>query len=541
MNFFLSFFVWLSCGTALADRVPGEWLVRTAPGRAVPAGEPVGFGYVLVRGELPRAASATGTQPNFRYTTFEGDPDLDKSWGLNNFGQAVDSLGTGVAGVDVGALKAWAIHAGDGSVVVAVLDSGVDRSHEDLAGNLDSRAWNFIDGNGDVTDKNGHGTLVSGIIGAIGDNGRGSRGVNGHVKILAVKFLDDSGVGSTANALKAIDYAIEKGAAVINASWGGTEYDPALFDAVKKAGEQGVLFVAAAGNNGKNNDTDRSPIYPASFRLPTLVSVAAYDNRDHLASFSNYGKETVHLGAPGVAVYGPSPGGYRFGEGTSFAAPFVAGGAALVKSFSPGLTLQQLRERLFATTEPIHYYEKERSQTGGRLNLFNLLRDVRPPRPKAPSTWDARVFTGATPHPYLNNQTVRFELNSPGDAHVRVHFRGFSTESCCDRVVLKDKNLREVASYSGKLGDFWSADAIGDTLIIEFTPDYSVGDYGFEIDSAQGSPESVAENETALPVPPYRAVLNLFDAAAYRGFAAAGRFANSMKFDFTRPSKRCVE
>lgn len=537
------------------DRIPGEWIVRPVIEGILPrSAVPLPNGYALIRSEtMPVAAEWESVQPNYLYRAVgTPDPDFDKSWGLNNYGQPVDTLAAGNAGIDVSALKAWAVHGGTGSEIVAVIDSGVDLNHEDLKSNLwvndgeiagngldddgdgfvdDRNGWNFADGNSDVTDKNGHGTFVAGIIGAAGENGKGTRGVNGRVRVLPIRFLDNAGVGSTASAIRSIEYAVARGAKVINASWGGTEYDPALYDSVKLAGEKGALFVAAAGNNGKNNDTDKNPIYPASFRLPALVTVAAYDNKDSLVSFSNYGKETVHLGAPGVAIYSTAPGGYRFGEGTSFAAPFVAGGAALLRSFVPGLGGRELKERLLATTDVIHYYEKERLASGGRLNLYNLLRNIRPPRPASPTAWSKGNQSGGTPHPYVNSQPYRLTVEQPGATHVRVHFKGFTTEGCCDRVVLKDKSLRVVAVYSGKLGDFWSADALGDTLTIEFAPDYSVSDFGFDVDAFEWTEEatlwSLIEQTGAQP-PPY-------------GYGSAGRRASPLGFGKTGPQSKLQE
>jgi thermitase len=511
---------------AAADPVAGEWLVRGSRGDVLPVGaESVGLGYYLLRSaERPSARAWLEIQANYRYEALGSDPELEKSWGLSNFGQAADGLPPGIPGVDVGAPKAWAIHEGDAAESVAVLDSGVDLTHEELRANLwrnpgevcangrdddgngfvdDCNGWNFVDGDSNVSDSYSHGTSIAGVIAAAAGNGKGSRGVGAALRVMPLRVIDAKGVGTTAWQISAIEYAVAMGARVLSASWGGTEFDPALYEAVRWAGEQGALFVAAAGNNAKNNDTDLRPVYPASFRLPSLVTVAAYDNRDTLTQFSNFGRETVHLGAPGIGIFTTMIGGYRFAEGTSFAVPFVAAGAALLRSFVPGLSVKAVKERVLATTEVIHYYEGHRLSSGGRLNLYNLLRDIRPPRPAPPSSWAREARALATPHPYVNKVPVRFELEHPGATHVRVHFNGFSTEGCCDRVVLRDKTQRLVAAYSGKLGDFWSADALGDTLIIEMVPDYSMSDYGFEIDALEWSEEStlwsLLENNGARP------------------------------------------
>jgi len=512
-------------------RVDGQWLVKRTLGSSWDqVKSDLGQDFYIVRllgpqdsyalvqqkgpSPLPKVRSIRFSQPNYIYQALDGmDPDFEKSWGLNNTGQVVGDLSTGIIGKDVGALKAWAIHTGAKEMVVAVIDSGVDIDHEDLKNNLwtnagevegngidddgngwidDKYGWNFSDGNGQVHDDSYHGTFCAGIIGAEANNQKGSRGVNWHVQMMAVKFLDANGIGSTAGAIDSIRYAVNNGADVINASWGATIYDQALYDAVKWAGQQGVLFVAASGNNGENNDTGERSMYPASFRLPEVISVAAYDNRDQIAHFSNFGKETVHIGAPGMAVFSSEPGGYKFSEGTSFAAPFVTGAVALVKSFVPELDASEVKERLLLSSEVISYYEKERLQSGGRLALYNALRNIRPPRPQPPTAWSTNNITESTDHPYQNNTVKRFEIYHPGATHIRVHFTNFHTEACCDQLVIRDRDEQMVVTYAGKLDDFWSADALGDTMYLDFQSDYSISENGFDIDLYQTS------NETTL-------------------------------------------
>ena len=464
--------------------------------------------FALVRGDrknLEAHLSGVKIQPNFPYELLDSaDPDFEKSWGLHNYGQAVDTLTPGLVGRDVGAVGAWGIFTGSPSVVVAIIDSGIDFSHEELRDNLwinsseipnngidddnngftdDWWGWNFGEGNNDPRDTNGHGSFCAGIVGAKAGNQKGARGVNWQVKLMALKFLDSDGGGSTESAISSIVYAVENGASVINASWGGNSFDQALYDTVKWAGDRGVLFVAAAGNSGRNNDIDLNPMYPASFRLPKMLTVAAYDNRDELADFSNYGKETVHIGAPGVSIYSTQLGGYDFGDGTSFAAPFVSGAAALVKGFDPSLTMTAIRERLINTSEVIDYYEKEKIQSAGRVHLFNALRKIEPIRPVAPTVWKEINTHYETAHPYPIDFKDSFEVSYPGANHIRVRFRDFATEGCCDAVRLIDKQGREVAVYRGKLGTFWSADALGDRLRVEFTSDYSISEWGFRVDA----------------------------------------------------------
>jgi len=522
-------FVWLWIASAgIADTALGacsepQWILQRGSSRATwesLAGALPGrlrelrgteSSYAWYCGRRPALSREFRVQPNHVYRVISaGDPDLAKSWGLENTGQAISDGGGGTPGKDIGALPAWAIEAGLNPTLIAVIDSGIDLEHPELKANLwrnpkeipgnhlddegngfvdDVHGYDFAGGSGNAQDDNNHGTFCAGVIAAEAENGQGSRGVVRRAKLMAVKFLDASGTGTTAAAIEAIRYAVNNGAKLVNASWGGGKFDQALYDTVKWAGDRGVLFVAAAGNEGKDNDADPAPTYPASFSLPNVIAVAALDNRDRLASFSSFGKQTVQLAAPGVEIWGPIRGGYKFGDGTSFAAPFVVGVAALVLSRFPSMGIPALRERLLMTSDVIGYYEKEKLQTSGRVHALNAIRDSRPPRPVAPVQWSTFIESAGTAHPYVNKTSLRLEFRHPGATHVRVRFRGFDTEACCDGVVLKDARGRLVASYAGNRGDFWSADALGDTVYVEFASDYSMVAHGFDVDASQASSE----------------------------------------------------
>lgn len=524
-------FLFSQTANANSDVIPGQYILtrdtKTAWTDLQDRTEP-GMRWLLFFGEDNRYALVStedanaprmlppgvlAVQPNYRYRALgiTGDPEAAKSWGLENTGQKMPESGVGTPGKDIAAVSAWAVHDGTNPSVIAVVDTGIDSAHEELAKNMwsnpgeipgngidddkngfidDVHGWDFSANKPAVEDDNGHGTFCSGIIAAEAGNGKGSRGVVRRAKLMAVKFLDASGSGSTAHAIAAIKYATDNGAQILNASWGGGKFDQALFDTVKVAGERGILFVAAAGNDFKDNDNDPRPNYPSSFNLPNIISVAAYDNKDKLARFSNFGKKTVHLGAPGVEVFSTAPKNqYRTGDGTSFAAPFTAGVAALVRSFVPGINTMALRDRLISSTEVIGYYEKEKLSSAGRLNAYNAVMDIRPPRPKVPTTWANHVESAVTPHPYPEKFTQKWEFRTPGATHVRVKFKGFDTEACCDVAVVKDKAGTVVASYAGALGDFWSADVLGDTLTVEFTADYSIQANGFEVTASESSQE----------------------------------------------------
>lgn len=318
------------------------------------------------------------------------DPQFADQWALNNSGQ-----NGGKERADIDALKAWAKTQGSEDVVVAVLDTGVDYSHEDLVANMwlrpdnvpqytDDELGSFNDLRGfdananapDPMDDNGHGTHCAGIIGAEGDNSEGIAGVNWHVKIMPLKFLGKGGFGSTKNAIEAINYAIDRkqkgvNVRVINASWGSTQYSKALEDAIRAAGEQGILFVAAAGNSGTDND--KRSHYPSNYNLPNVISVAALDRTDSLASFSNFGIKTVHVAAPGRDILSTWLGDdYREASGTSMAAPQVSGVAALILSAEPKLSVEKLRERILKSVDKIDSLNGKIA-SGGRINAAKAL------------------------------------------------------------------------------------------------------------------------------------------------------------------------
>jgi subtilisin family serine protease len=319
------------------------------------------------------------------------DPSFEQQWGLENVGQSVNGHPAGARGVDIEAPAAWKIGRGSGEVVVGIIDSGVDYTHEDLNANMwanpgeipgngvddddngivdDVHGMNAVNDSGDPMDDAGHGTHVAGTIGAVGDNGRGVAGVNWTTRIMALKFLSRFGGGSTSDAIKCIDYAIlmrERGVnlRVINCSWGSTARSKALEDAIGRAADAGILFVCAAGNEG--SDSDRRPHFPSSYELDGVLSVAALAPDGKLASFSNFGSKSVDIAAPGFDVLSTLPGNqYGFASGTSMAAPHVTGVIALVLASDTKLPLAKLRTRLLSAAFVAPGLEK--TVTGGRLS-----------------------------------------------------------------------------------------------------------------------------------------------------------------------------
>ncbi len=296
------------------------------------------------------------------------DPALDQAYGISK----------------IHAPEAWKITPGSQSMIVAVIDTGVDYNHEDLSFNMwrnpnpDSKAkdvvgYDFIHNDGLPFDDHSHGTHCSGVIGAVGNNGKGISGVNQRVSIMALKFLSAEGSGDTAGAIKAIDYAVTHGAKVLSNSWGGKGDDDnkGLRDAIQRAEDKDVLFIAAAGNDGTNNDTDKT--YPASLNAPNMINVAATDSNDGLAYFSNTGSQSVQVGAPGVDVYSSVPGNkYAKMSGTSMACPHVAGASALLWSAHPKWTHKEVKARLMESVDKIPSLEGK-TVTGGRINIAKAL------------------------------------------------------------------------------------------------------------------------------------------------------------------------
>jgi subtilisin family serine protease len=339
--------------------------------------------------------SQTTTEVRTTVTTYQlmrypKDPLFGEQWALANSGQR-----GGKEGADINATNAWGITTGSEEVVVAVLDSGVDYTHEDLKPNMwtrpasmspyqdeelgsidDENGFNAVDNASDPMDENGHGTHCAGIIGAEGENNLGIAGVNWKVRIMPLKFMNKGGYGTTKDAIEAINYVIDRKKAgvnvrIISASWGSTQRSRALETVIRKAYENDILFVAAAGNASTNND--RNPHFPSSYNVPNVISVAALDRNDQLAAFSNYGVKSVAIAAPGVDILSTWLGNaYEEKSGTSMATPVVSGVAALIIAEHPRMSVDDLRKRLLASTDPIVAL-KGKTVTGGRINAAKAL------------------------------------------------------------------------------------------------------------------------------------------------------------------------
>lgn len=324
-----------------------------------------------VLSELRKDPNVQYAQPNYELTplAMPEDERFQESWGLNNTGQSV-AMQTGVKGIDIRALDAWAHTSGHASTVIGVLDTGIDIQHPDLVSRIyqnplevpgneldddgngyvdDITGWDFANGDATVYDaatQDKHGTFVAGLI-AASANDSGSRGVAPGVRLLPLKFISDK-KGYTSDAIAAIEYAKQAGVKVINASFGSPSSNPALEETIRNSG---ILFISGAGNNGQ--DAAAHPVYPAAFALPNVISVAAIDNQGILGASSNYGAN-VDIAAPGVATLSTLPNEtYGLLTGTSMAAAYVSGIAGLIQSAYPDLSANQMADRLRGSARPL--------------------------------------------------------------------------------------------------------------------------------------------------------------------------------------------
>lgn len=434
-------------------------------------------------------------EPNYIYRINRrpNDPMLDQLWGMEN---------TQNPGVDIGAINAWALETGNQDLVVAVIDTGINYNHPDLRGNLwtneaelngtagvdddgngvvdDIYGYNAITQTGDPLDDHGHGSHCSGTIGAKGDDGQGIVGVAWNVRLMGIKFLSASGGGTLEGAIRAIDYATTMGAKILSNSWGGGGFSQALKEAIERSHVADTVFVAAAGNESNNNDS--RPTYPATYDVPNVISVAAVDSRGQLASFSNYGKNTVHVAAPGVNVLSSIDNdGYDSWSGTSMAAPHVSGIAALLLSREPALSNTDVRERIVQTSRRWSHL-RNRIHSGGIANAHAALTNtVSGPDPDDPENWQSIPANVSTPHPYPNNHSQVFAVNAPGARQIAVYFERFDTERRYDTLTIKDSSGRVVEVLSGNLDGTFSSLIDGDSATLEFKSDGSVNRYGFDI------------------------------------------------------------
>jgi subtilisin family serine protease len=347
--------------------VQGMQLVEVESGQSAAAAERALEGADGVLYAEPNAIRHVLLRPN--------DPYFPQLWAMENTGQAIRGA-AGTSDADVDATDAWDPGI-TGGTIVAVIDSGVDPRHPDLVPNL-LPGHDYVAGDEDPADENGHGTHVAGTIAAERGNGVGVAGVaDNAARVLPLRVLDSAGSGRVSDVIQAYAYAFQHGAKVVNLSLGSTVSSRAEHDAI--AAFPTMLFVAAAGNGGADgvgDNNDAIATYPCAYLLTNVLCVAASDNRDQLASFSNYGALSVDLAAPGVSIASTWPGGgYSWSSGTSMATPHVSGAAALLWSAAPNALPGDISSALIAGVDARPAFAG-RTASGGRLNVMRSLRQV---------------------------------------------------------------------------------------------------------------------------------------------------------------------
>jgi thermitase len=302
-----------------------------------------------------------------------------KNWGISN---------TKVEHSDINVKEACKLEKGNKSIVVAIIDTGIDSTHVDLAKNLwvdpvilketnmVVYGWNFVNDSPNPLDDHGHGTHIAGIIGSVQDLKTGMAGVSPDVTLMPIKYYSESNPGfvNLRNTVNAINYAVDHGAKIINYSGGGPEFSQDEYLAIKRAESKGILFVAAAGNEHQNTDLSENYYYPAAYRLSNIISVASTDINNKILPSSNWGQTHVDVAAPGENIYSTLPGG-RFGymTGTSQATAFVSGIAALLLAHDPKLTPQEIKDIIMRSVDPVPEL-KELIVSGGKVNAYSSLK-----------------------------------------------------------------------------------------------------------------------------------------------------------------------
>ena len=465
--------------------------------------------------KLSKDGSVAYAEPNYIMRTFDvaepaetpsadmpNDTEFGRLWGMKNSGQADSSGQMGTPNSDINVLPLWQMGIrGSRNVVVAVIDTGIDWTHPDLVDNLytnpgeipgdgidndkngfidDVHGWNFEANTNNSNDDNNHGTHCAGTIGGVGNNAQGVVGVNWEVSLMPVKFLSAGGSGTLEGAINSINYATMMKVNVMSNSWGGGGFTESMKAAIEAARDMGIAFVAAAGNNSSNNNSE--PTYPAGYEVANVISVAASDNKDQIAGFSNWGSRTVHVAAPGVRVYSTTKGGtYNTFSGTSMATPHVSGIAALMWSAAPELTFAEIKERLIKTSDRVPSLERK-SISKGRVNAYAAVNNIVPPNddPKE-EDWMTAPTSIESAHPYENNVSKVFDLAHPGAKFIRVKFQMIDVEDRYDSISVESKTGESIDSATGKVENYLTDYIRGDALKIRLDSDSSVNGYGFKV------------------------------------------------------------
>ena len=478
-------------------------------------------------------------EPNYLVhidSTIPNDIYFDRQWSLRNIG----IIGDGTPGADIQATDAWDISTGSSNIVIAVVDTGIDYNHADLVGNIwtnpdeianngidddlnglvdDWRGWDFYNNDNDPFDDHGHGTHVAGTIGAVGNNSEGVAGLMWKVQLMPLKFLSEEGAGTTADSINAIDYAVENGAKIMNASYGGSFYSQAEADAINAANNAGVLLVAAAGNSSANNDIN--PHYPASYNLPNIISVAATDQNDMRISFSNFGPQSVDVAAPGVYIFSTTPmwwndypgyGSLEFFAGTSMAAPHVSGLAGLLYSYYSHFNYLQIRGTVLRYVDVLPSLQGW-IQTNGRINAYMALSSLlTPTNLYATGISSSGISLMWTDHA-TGEDGYRIERSVSGGGFVEIAAMGQNSASYSDsnginsvnsytyrikayNTIPADSSYSTMAIVPAAPGDL-SASAVSEDGINLAWADNSNNEAGFKIERKKVSQAPYTDNDIA--------------------------------------------
>ncbi|MCB0421037.1 MAG: S8 family serine peptidase [Bdellovibrionales bacterium] len=441
------------------------------------------------------------------------DPDYNRQWGLKNDGQKLERAQTpGFSGVDIGIERAWDFTTGSREIIVAVSDSGIDLKNPDLQKNLwvnqkekeglpnvdddgngyvdDIYGWDFANDDNDPTDDNQHGTHIAGIIGAQGNNRLGIAGINWKVRIMAVKWLDSGLRGSTEDAAKSLHYAMDMGAKVINCSWGEDndvdDYEPPkeLVEAIRRAERENVLIVAAAGNEGY--DLKAGAFYPASFKSDHLISVAAVNNQAQLweagGHASNYGAQDVDIAAPGEDIPSYALNGViKPLSGTSMAAPFVSGVAALMLSKDPSLSAPELKRRILNSAKTYPHL-RTKIRTAGVVNAYYALNNESHPLDLDDPFNGNHISQELAIKDYPLSSVQYYTLSHPGAHKIAVHFKKFHL-TFGDSLTILNSDGEEVIKYNGEHSGKYSPYVKGDTITLKLkSDDFDYNGQGIFID-----------------------------------------------------------
>lgn len=469
--------------------------------------EPVDWGEAVTSSDAP-ARSARADRPD--------DPFLPKQYWLENLGQPDDKGRIGFPGCDLRVFDAWALYKPKTQIILAIVDSGLDLTHEDIdpsclwtnpgESGIDAegrdKASNGIDddGNGYADDVHGwnfqrnspaiqedqyHGTHVGGLLVARSGNRAGIAGAYPGLKVMLVKVFGLGSYLSSEKFAEAIRYAADNGAKVLSNSYGTPSYTKAMHDAVSYCLSKGALFVCASGNSRKNMDLEEDRDYPSCFGVENQLVVGATNNRD-FSTFSNYGS-MVEIAAPGENIFSLMPKNlYRSLSGTSQACPLVAGAACWVWSMNPDYTWREVKARLLDSADQVAglgFWVRG----GLRMNLANALAGAQGKRLPAEQfdAWHEEARLIETPHPYPNNASLTWEIAIPGAKKMRLHVTRLGIEHFSDTLMIQDGAGREVQFYNDYRSDFWTDVIPTGTARLVFTSNDTSTDFGFTVDRVQ--------------------------------------------------------